>query len=967
MLESLDSSILFAFTEEAQSYLPEIRRAVSPEAGAEDLQLAFRHTHTIKGASLMVGLNEISELAGKVETILEACANGVIVLDEKAADQLSLDVDLLEIALGETVSALIAVTNKQIINSFGDVAALKEEMAREESMRAVEAVSDEFDSEELDPEMLEVFAEEAADLLQNIGENVKALEQNPQNAAALAEIRRSAHTLKGAAAVCGFRNVAQVAHRLEDLLDSLSENRVDSNHATTALILSTIDLLERLTTGASEFSIKTETERLFARFDQTLSQQASSVQTETLLSEKSHEPDNEKSNHHEFENEYLATPETMPFALASDGAVDESEAGSEESSGAGSQPSIKKAVVRVGLDRLDELVKLVGETIISRNALEQRLAQIESQLAEMSRNTRRLKNIASRIENDYEINNFRRAGNQANSFSPNNLSAQTSSDYNFADPAKHGFDSLEFDRYTEFHQLTRELAETASDAADINSSLEDLTGTVEIVLSRQRRATEEVQERLMRLRMVRLDTLAARLERTVRVTAEQENKLADFELAGGETELDTQVLDSLAEPLLHLLRNSIAHGIETPAARAALGKTERGSIRFSVAHEGTHVVFTITDDGRGLDFNALRQKAVENNFLAAAEAAALSDDETAALAFLPGLSTAEKISEVSGRGVGMDAVRESIERQQGTIGIKSKPGAGTTVTIRLPMSLAVTRALLVKSAGSMFAVPVAAIRELTETTGEDFEETATGRILNFNGKPYRHFSLNRLLDLPELIERESERLPTVILNSDENDVALTFDRTLDTREIVIKPFDSLLRRVRGLLGATILGDGSVVPILDLFGLINRSPKPMASDERLAAEKPAVVKSERLSVMIVDDSTSVRRVMANLIAKTGWRAIAAKDGIEALEMLQNSQKMPDVILSDVEMPRMDGYEFVAALAQQNRLRQIPVVMITSRAGEKHRRKALEMGVAEYITKPYQDTDLLETIKRLSSQS
>ncbi|MDQ4121199.1 MAG: Hpt domain-containing protein [Acidobacteriota bacterium] len=964
MLESLDSSILFAFTEEAQSYLPDIRRAVAIDAAAEDLQLAFRHTHTIKGASMMVGLNEISELAGKIEAVFESCANGETVLDETSVNQLSLDVDLLEIALGEMVSALVVVTNKQIINSFSDAAALKEEMERESAF-ADQKPDEQFDNEELDPEMLEVFAEEAADLLQNIGENVKALEGNPQNAVGLGEIRRSSHTLKGAAAVCGFRTVSRIAHRLEDLLDSLAENLLDSNAETTALILLTTDLLERLTRGESEFSLKTEIERLFERFDQTLSRQVPDVETETLLPEKSYEQDNEKSSNIESKNEYFASPETMPTTLAPNGTAVKDEIGNEEDSTFNAHPSsVKKAVVRVGIDRLDELVKLVGEIIISRNALEQRLTQIESQLGEMNRNTRRLKNISGRLETDYELKSFLHPGKFANGFSPNFTSAQPFSGSD--DNTKHGFDTLEFDRYTEFHQLTRELAETASDASGISSELEDLIGNLEIALSRQRRTTEEIQERLMRLRMVPLNTLAARLERTVRVTAEQENKLADFLLEGGETEIDTQVLDSLTEPLLHLLRNSIAHGIESPEERMVLGKPPRGAIRLSVIHEGTHIVFTVSDDGRGLDFAALRKKAAENSFLDAAAANALTDDETAALVFLPGLSTAKKVSEVSGRGVGMDAVRQSVERQQGTIAIKSKPGAGTAVTIRLPMSLAVTRALLVKSSSSIFAVPVATIRQLTETTANDFEETPTGKILHFNEKTYQHYSLNRLLNLPELIEKEPERIPTIILNNDENAVALTFDRTLDAREVVIKPFDSLLRRVRGLLGATVLGDGSVVPILDLFDLINRRDEKEFIQKTITEEKTSVFKSGRLSVMIVDDSTSVRRVMTNLIAKTGWQAIAAKDGIEALEMLQNSAQMPDVILSDVEMPRMDGYEFVAALAQQNALKQIPVVMITSRAGEKHRRKALEMGVAEYITKPYQDTLLLETIKKLSLQ-
>jgi chemosensory pili system protein ChpA (sensor histidine kinase/response regulator) len=966
MLESLDSTILFGFTEEAQSYLPEIRLAVSPEATAEDLQLAFRHTHTIKGAALMVGLPDLSELAGTVEAVLEVCLNEETIPDETTANQLAFDVDRLEIMLGEIVTALVAETNEQIVNSFGDVAAYYHENASEFDF-ASRSVSEEFDDEEIDSEMLEVFAEEAADLLQNIGENLKALEQNLQNQSALGEIRRSSHTLKGAAAVCGIRSVSRIAHRLEDLLDSLAENPSASNLETNALILSTTDLLERLTQGASESSLKTETERLFQRFDNALSKQAPKIETQIPFPTKSYEQEREKSNRIESESHHFASPETMPPTPSSNNSRVEDEAGNEETTTAAVHPAnLRKTVVRVGLDRLDEMVKLIGEMVISRNALEQRLAQVESQLAEMNRNTRRLKRISGKLETDYEINTFSGAGNDsANNFPPNGFPASPSAS-NSADETKHGFDALEFDRYTEFHQLTRELSETASDASGIKSELDDLVGNLETILSRQRRTTEEMQEKLMRLRMVPLNTLYSRLERTVRVTAEQEDKLADFRLEGEDLELDTQVLDSLTEPLLHLLRNSIAHGIESPEERALLGKPERGSIRLAVIHEGTHVIFTITDDGRGLDLAGLRKKAVENHFINYEKAAALDDDETAQLVFLPGLSTAKEVSEVSGRGVGMDAVRESVERQQGSISIKSKPDAGTTVTIRLPMSLAVTRALLVKTSGSTFAVPVGMIRQLTEIGAEDFEETAAGKVLNFDGIVHQHYSLNALLDLPEIVERDSALIPTIVLNSNENQIALTFDQTLDAREIVIKPFDALLRRVRGLLGATVLGDGTVIPILDLFELINRSRKQTAVKEvaKVIATQPT---PERLNVLIVDDSTSVRRVMTNLITKSGWHAIAAKDGIEALEMLQKARHLPNVILSDVEMPRMDGYEFVATLGQQNVLREIPVVMITSRGGEKHRRKALEMGVAEYITKPYQDTILIETIKRLCSQN
>ncbi|HZH35549.1 MAG TPA: hybrid sensor histidine kinase/response regulator, partial [Pyrinomonadaceae bacterium] len=864
----------------------------------------------------------------------------------EVVNSLLANLNLLEALLDETVTALRAKSLTDAGNSFENFEGLAGQPEME-VFSGGEGISD----EELDPEMLEVFAEEAGDLLGTIGENIQRLEQNAQNKSALDEIRRCSHTLKGAAGVCGFRTVSSLAHRMEDLLDYLAGQPAASNSETTALILTSADTLERLTRCSSENVSKDEIERLYARFDSALSKSESESEIQISLPAQNYEPDSKQQTDVvaiAHENLNIATPPRMPSPPPP------------------AQPSTAatRTVVRVGLERLDELVKLTSEIIISRNSLEQRLAQVESQLSELNRSTSRLRRIAAKLEIDYESSALSSAQNSLTSLAPffsagslPNVAALKT------DAPKYGFDELEFDRYTEFHQLTRELAETATDTAGIGGEMNDLVSNLEGLLSRQRRTTEEIQEKLRRLRMLPLSSLAPRLERTVRVTAEQENKLVDFILEDAEIEIDTQVLDSLAEPLLHLLRNSISHGIETADKRFLADKPARGTIYLNASHEGTHIVINISDDGGGINTARLREKAVENGFMSQDVANALCEDEAAALVFLPGLSTAKEVSEVSGRGVGMDIVRESVERQQGTITLNSELGQGTTITIRLPVSMSVSRALLIKSYDSTFAIPVGMISQLTEVTAEDFSIRGKEKCLRINDHTYPTQSLNALLGLPELAERDSPFIPTLICNTSQNPLALTFDQTIDAREIVIKPFDSLLRQVRGLLGATLLGDGAVIPVLDLFALIDRETTQTTTEKAVSTKIP-VPKASRLTVMIVDDSPSVRRVMTNLITKSGWDVLAAKDGLEALEMLQTARVLPHVILSDVEMPRMDGYEFVATLKQQDAFRNIPVVMITSRAGDKHRRKAFEMGVAEYLTKPYQDTVLLEMVKRLS---
>ena len=534
------------------------------------------------------------------------------------------------------------------------------------------------------------------------------------------------------------------------------------------------------------------------------------------------------------------------------------------------------------------------------------------------------------------------------------------------------FDSLELDRYTDFHQSTRELVETASDAFAINTALDGLRGNLETLFDSQRRLIEEMQDKLLRIRMVNFGTLSARLIRTARVTCDEENKQAEFYIEGENLEIDTQILDSLIEPLLHLLRNSVAHGIESPDTRRLLGKPEKGVITLRVANEGMHVILTISDDGRGISAPALKEKAVHNNLISREKAASMTDAEAYELIFLPGLTTAEKLSQTAGRGVGMNIIKTAVERQQGTISIVSEPQKGTKFTLRLPMALAVTRALLVKAGEQTFAFPLGLVKQITEVSGDNVEKAKLEKNLQFGVSKYELIHLNDLLGLPSQ-KSSRENVRVLLLDVSGNSYALLVDEIIKPEEIVIKPLGSPLQNMPELIGAAILGDGQIAPVLDLFYLLNRkvqSPKSkvqssLETRKSLLENKSKIQnpKSKIKNVLIVDDSPSVRHLTSNIIKNAGFQATTAKDGLEALEILQSSKDTPDIILTDVEMPRMDGYELLSTLKRSTNLHSIPVVMITSRSSEKHRQKAFELGVSEYLTKPFDDAKLIEIINRL----
>jgi chemosensory pili system protein ChpA (sensor histidine kinase/response regulator) len=626
--------------------------------------------------------------------------------------------------------------------------------------------------------------------------------------------------------------------------------------------------------------------------------------------------------------------------------------------------------VRLPFERIDSLVRLASELLVERSTLEQAHRDLQRQTGELTFTLRRLRGLVDRLESGAEAAAL--------------LGVRTSAAGVFAGGGLPGsglaagelageeFDALEMDRYTELHVLARGLAEVVSDAETAGAELTVTASDLDGVLVRQRRLVRDLQDGLLRLRTVPLATLAGRLHRTARVAAERSGKQVELTFEGEAVELDKGLLEAITDSFLHLVRNAVAHGIETPGARRALGKPERGQVRVTGRIRGGLAVLTIADDGAGIDVAAVRSAAVVRGLLSPEAADTLTDDEARTLIFLPGFSTAATVSEIAGRGVGLDVVQSKVESLRGALALDSEPGRGTRVTLRLPLVLTVLRCLFVRVAGQPFALPAAAVLRVERIERSDLRRPDAGRgseqgseepILVSLGEPLPVRALADVLGLPagETIDRPL----ALVVDCGEHRAVFLADQLLESREVVVKPLGPLLGRVAGLAGATLLGDGTVVPILDPAALPNPADRAAAAPPEAPGAGAGAFDSGPLQVLIVDDSLSVRRVLSNLALKAGWIPHTARDGREALEALQQLPRVPDAILLDIEMPRMDGFELAATLRALPTFARVPIILLTSRSGTKHRDKALGLGVSEYLVKPFDPPVLLGLVERLTA--
>ncbi|MES2076292.1 MAG: Hpt domain-containing protein [Pseudomonadota bacterium] len=603
-------------------------------------------------------------------------------------------------------------------------------------------------------------------------------------------------------------------------------------------------------------------------------------------------------------------------------------------------PAAKTALVRVRADILDRLVNQAGEVSISRSRLENEVASLRGSLFDFSDNLARLRRQLREVE----------------------MQAESQIASRMAVSSEREFDPLEFDRFTRLQELTRMMAESVNDVASFHESLSRSVDSAGEDLAQQARLTRDLQRDLMRVRMVPFASIAERLFRVARQSAKEVDKRVNLDIRGGAVEIDRSVLERMAAPFEHLLRNAIAHGVETRAARAAAGKNETGELLVQVSQQGNEVVIDFSDDGGGLDLARIRAKAASLGLLAAGEE--IGDVQAANLIFAPGFSTAEALTELSGRGVGMDVVQSEAQALGGRVDLFSEPGKGARFTIHLPLTLAVAQVVLLGAGGKTYALPSVLVEQVLQLKEAALAEAWQQGHIDSHGQHAALHYLPLLLGEGRARPAGQRSSPVLLLKSGSERLALQVDEVLGNREVVIKNVGPQLARMVGIAGATVLGSGDIVLILNPVALaqhLAQHPELQAQYAAAAGDSPALPPAQGKTVMVVDDSLTVRRVTQRLLEREGYQVLLAKDGVDALEQLQG--RVPDLMLVDIEMPRMDGFDLTRNVRGDERTAAVPIIMITSRSADKHRNVALGLGVNAYFGNPFQEPVLLGTIASL----
>ncbi len=760
--------------------------------------------------------------------------------------------------------------------------------------------------DDVDRDLLPIFIDEAKEIIPAVSEAVRRWKNAPADHSPIAELQRHLHTLKGSARMTGLMRLGELAHVLEAHINAIDE----IEHPP-------LKEFEEIEDRVDRFSVSLE--RL--------------TRGEDIVEEPLQVPVSAVFEHQKDKAGALAVMAAAAEEVAQRDAL---------------PPELREqrsALLRVNADAIDRFVNEAGELSIARSRIEGEMANFRRALVDLTENIARMRSQLREIEIASE--------------------GQMQSTIKLKEEHGEQFDPLEFDRFSRMQELTRFLAESLGDVITLHQGLQKNLDETELAIHAQARLNRELQQGLMGVRLVPLGNLADRFYRVVRQTAKELDKKANLELKGTRTELDRSVLEKITGPFEHLLRNAIAHGIETPEARLRAGKPEIGEISIDAVQRGNEVVLTVGDDGAGLNYPRIRQKAIEAGLLA--PDVELPEAQLAQFIFMSGFSTATEVSQISGRGVGMDVVKNEITSLGGRVEIASTPGRGTTFTISLPLTLAVTQAVMLRAGPITYAVPAVMIEQVQEYKAEPYAEIAAKGEIAWKDNRYPLRSLLPLLgeiDTPT----PARQIPVLLLKSGVQRAAIRVDEIIGNREVVVKTIGPQLSRLAGIAGATVLGNGQVVLILNPVQLVHREqpafevPRaPMPQETALMVEE----KSGNPLVMVVDDSLTVRKITSRMLTREGYEVATAKDGVDGLQQLQDIR--PDCILLDVEMPRMDGFEFARNVRADSRTRHIPIIMITSRTADKHRNHATEIGVNEYMGKPYQEDQLLALIRRYTQEA
>ncbi|MEB6590142.1 Hpt domain-containing protein [Pseudomonas asiatica] len=755
-------------------------------------------------------------------------------------------------------------------------------------------------------ELLEVFLEESSDIVESAAAALARWQADPRSSVEVDNLMRDLHTLKGVARMVEIAPIGDLAHELEFLYELLAAGRLPPSAPLFALLQNCHDRLAHMLDAV--------------RLGQPL--HAATALIDYIRNFSSAALTDSAAGQGPVEAATSEVPAAAPERAPGD-------------------------MVKVDAELLDDLGNLAGEHSIIRGRIEQQVNDAQFTLNEMETTLERMRDQLLRLDIETQ--------------------GRILSRQQFEGDAYDDFDPLEMDRHSQLQQLSRALFESASDLLDLKETLAQRAQEAYGLLQQQARVNSQLQEGLTATLMVPFERLVPRLQRVVRQVASELGKQVELVVGNAEGELDRSVLERMVAPLEHMLRNAVDHGLESREMRLAAGKPEQGTIHLNLLHEGADIVIEMVDDGAGVPLEAVRRKAIKRGLLD--PQAHLSDHEILQFILRPGFSTAEKITQISGRGLGMDVVHEEVKQLGGSMTIESAQGKGARFLIRLPFTVSVNRALMVHLGEEQYAIPLNTIEGIVRVPPAELAACYQLDVPRYAyaGHEYELRYLGELLQgLPRpALLGQSVPLPVLLVHSQEQSFAIQADGLSPSREIVVKSLGPQFAAVAGLSGATLLGDGRVVLILDLLGQLRGQQRRLA---RLpgggTAQHPVPGPAPRraLLVMVVDDSVTVRKVTSRLLERHGMSVLTAKDGVDAMALLEEHR--PDVLLLDIEMPRMDGFEVATRIRRDARLKDLPIIMITSRTGQKHRDRAMAIGVNEYLGKPYQESLLLQSIAHWS---
>ncbi len=733
-----------------------------------------------------------------------------------------------------------------------------------------------INTKDVNPELLEMFVEEANELLPEIGTELRAWKAKPKVKTHSDALQRALHTLKGSARMASQPDIGTIAHELEEFILKISKK----------------------TPTDSDFDVMfVELDKMAAFFD-------------------SHDEPTETAT----DTEVIAPEDDDALHVAR--SIDR-----------------KSQFLRMRAEVLDRLINEAGEVSIIRSRIDREMVGFKQSSNDLTDSLVRLRSYLRELEIEAET--------------------QMQSRMNILQEANESFDPLEFDRFTRLQELTRMIAESVNDVSTIQSGLLSNLDQTEAALQQQNRMNRDLQQGLLGVRMLPFKQISERMQRIVRQTARELNKALELVIDGEATEIDRGVLDRIGAPLEHLLRNAVAHGIESKADRQSTGKGEVGKININVRTLNDEINIIVSDDGGGVDLEKVKQKAIKNNLLQ--ESQDITEDTLLSVIFEPGFSTADDVTQIAGRGVGLDVVRNDISSLGGRIDMSSEAGKGSTFNIYLPITQSVAQVLVVRAGEDTYAIPVAMIEQAQKIKRNDLVAAyAEGKVV-WSNVDYPLHHLAKLLDHQEHHIDDLPYASVILLRSGAHRVALHVDEVVGNQEVVMKEIGPQLARVPGIVGATVTGDGHIILIMNPVQIANRDVLSAGgvTVKHVKSKVKKVAKKDR--ALVVDDSLTMRKVLGRLLEREGYEVLLAKDGMDAMEILQAT--VPDIILTDIEMPRMDGFGLSRNIRDDQRFVKTPLIMISSRTADKHQNMAKEIGVNAFFGKPVQDEELVAKMKEL----